>query len=83
MEYVMDLERVKQLSGYEEQLIEAVEIPDDVTLEDIEKMFDAARRGLGIVNKIKDPVNKKKHASAVLSNLNKIRAAMQRVVNAM
>ena len=79
----MDLARIKQLSGYEEQLIEAVEIPDDITLEDIEKMFDAAKRGLGIVNKIKDPIQKKKHASAVLSNLNKIRGAMQRIINAM
>jgi hypothetical protein len=79
----MDMNRMTYLAGVEETLIEAVIIPDDVTLEQIEKMFDAARRGLGLVNKLKNPIDKKKHASAVLANLNKIRGALKRVVAAM
>jgi hypothetical protein len=79
----MDAERIKQLAGVEVQLIESVEIPDNVTLEQIEKMMDASRRGLGLVNKLKNNEQKKKHASAVLSNMNKIRGALQRLIAAM
>ena len=82
----MDMQRLQQLAGvtYDDiPVMEAVEIPENVSLEDIERMFDAARRGLGIVNKLKNPAERKKHASAVLSNLNKIRAALQRVINSM
>jgi hypothetical protein len=69
--------------GQSEMLIEAVEIPDNVSLDQIASMMDAAKRGLGIVNKMKNPVDKKKHASAVLSNMNKIRSALQRVISSM
>jgi len=81
--YIMDTDRFMQLAGLDMPLIEAVEIPEDVTFEQIEKMMDAAKRGLGLVNKLKSGEQKKKHASAVLSNMNKIRGALRRLIAAM
>jgi sulfur carrier protein ThiS len=61
------------------ELIEATEIPENVTVEDILKMHDAARRAIALLNRIKDPVQRKKHASAVFKNLNKIKAMLMRL----
>lgn len=54
---------------------------DDMTvvidlLDNTMKQFNAAKRGLGIANKLTGP-DKRKHASKVLSNMNKIRAAIR------
>lgn len=59
---------------------EAVEIPVDVSMEKLESMFDAAKRALSLANKFKDPADKKKHLSQVMSGLNKIRNAVQRMI---
>lgn len=41
--------------------------------------FTAARKGMGIVNKLKNPAERKKHASKVMSNINKLRGLMNRL----
>jgi hypothetical protein len=82
----MDTSRLTQLAGIDNDqynVMEAVDIPENVSLEQIEQMLDAAKRGLGIANKLKKPSEKKKHASAVMSNLNKIRGALQGIINAL
>ena len=61
-------------------LQEAVVIPADITIDRIITMFDAGKRALSLVNTIKDPIQKRKHLSAVFTNLNKIRAAMARLL---
>ena len=45
-------------------------------------MFDAARRALGLVNKLEDGETKQRHKSRVFSNLNKLRAASNRILKA-
>ncbi|MNC37149.1 hypothetical protein D3C75_857040 [compost metagenome] len=50
------------------------------TIEEFSRRFDAARRALSIVNKIRDPEQKKKHASRVLSNMNVIRHYLNTLV---
>ena len=47
---------------------------------ELEKLLDAAKRGLGLANKLKNPAEKKKHLSRILGNLNKIRAALKREI---
>lgn len=49
----------------------------DVTA--LEKQIEAARKGLGIVNKLKAGPDKVKHAARVMSNLNKLRAKLKKL----
>lgn len=86
----MDLTRMKQLAGLpqeepgvNEMLNEATIIDPSMGLEEIAAMMDGARRGLGIANKLTDPVMKKKHLRAIFINMNKIRAALARALRDM
>lgn len=80
----MDIERMKDLAGVDSELLtEVVEIPENVSLEQLETMLDAAKKGLGLANKLKNVNDKKKHMSATLTNLNKIRGALQRMINSL
>lgn len=45
----------------------------EATLEEMTRRFDAARRALGLVNKLQDGPTKKKHASRVLAQMNTFR----------
>lgn len=56
---------------------------DDMDISEIERRMEAASRGLSIVNRIKDPEYRKKHASRVLSNMNTIRAALNYMIRQM
>lgn len=62
-------------------------LPSDMPLEDmidtLEKRLAAAKRGLGLANRMKNPIQKKKHTGAVLGNLNSIRGQLTRVINQM
>ncbi len=68
------------------ELFETVE-PVDPTiaieeqLEILEQRMSAAKRGLGFANKLKNPAQKKKHMALVLTNLNKIRGSLTRVID--
>lgn len=86
----MDMDRIKQLAGVQPSKIvlnekeffdEAVEIPGDITFDHLEMMMDAARRALGLANKLRDPMEKRRHLSRVMTGLNKIRAALNRMIN--
>lgn len=59
-------------------LDEMAVIPDTADLETVAAMLDAAKRGLGLANRISDPIMRKKHVRAVFINLNKIRAALSK-----
>jgi len=54
---------------------------EDMTdvLDRISKQFDAAKKGLGLANKLPKGESRKKHASRIMGNLNTIRAALRRV----
>jgi hypothetical protein len=67
---------------------EAVQpLPTDMPIEDmieaLEKRLAAAKRGLGFANRMKNPIQKKKHTRAVMGNLNSIRAQLTKVINQM
>jgi len=76
----MKINRLQQLAGLPEHqydmLNEATVIPGDASLEQIEAMLDAAKRGIGMANRLQNPEDKKKHLRAIFTNLNKIRAAL-------
>jgi hypothetical protein len=84
---------MKQLAGMPQEevasgaaaqmLNEATVIDDTMGLEQIASMMDGARRGLGIANRITDPDMKKKHVRAIFINMNKIRAALARILRSM
>jgi hypothetical protein len=87
----MDITRIKNLAGIDlpkteadtnMMLNEALVIPPDAGVEQIAAMFDAARRAMSLVHKLKNPVDRKKHMSSVFVNMNKIRAALQRAMDA-
>lgn len=59
-------------------LQETTVIPETTDLETIAGMLDAARRGLGLANRLRDATQRKRHVRAVFINMNKIRAAMAR-----
>lgn len=48
----------------------------DQTIEEISRRFEAARRALGLVNKLSDGPTKKRHAARVMANMNIIRNYM-------
>lgn len=50
-----------------------------MNLDQLAKGFDAAKRGLGLANKLKNPADKKKHLSRIMGNMNKLRAALKRM----
>jgi hypothetical protein len=56
------------------ELQEDVAIPADVTINDVMKMFDAAKKAVGLMNRLKNPSDRKRHATAIFRNMNKIRA---------
>lgn len=64
-----------ELSTPIEELEEATMI-DDASMLEINSMLDAAKRGIGLVNKLRDKAQRKKHASAVLTNMNKLRTML-------
>lgn len=81
----MELNRMKELAGvaisepeHNIMLNEMAVISTDATIDQVAAMLDAAKRGLGFANKLRNPADKKKHVRAVFINLNKIRAALSR-----
>lgn len=87
----MDTQRIKQLAGLQstpepqsrQRLLETVQLSGDETLETLQQRLDACKRALGIANTLEDPLDRKKWVKAVFVNLNKIRGALQRIINSM
>lgn len=61
-----------------ENIVEYVDI-EGRSIDDLVMMLDAAKRGLGLANRLSGS-SRKKHMSRVLGNLNRIRAALQRAI---
>jgi hypothetical protein len=62
-----------------DEINEATVIPENVTVDEILKMHDAARKGIAILNRIKDPAQRKRHASNIFKNLNRIKAMLMKL----
>lgn len=52
----------------------------DATISEFARRYEAARRALGLVNKLSDGPTKKKHASRVLSQMNVIRSYLNTLI---
>lgn len=63
----------------EDILQEDVAFSQDVTISDVLKAFDAAKRAVSIMNRLKNLSEKKKHASAIFKNMNRIRGMIMRL----
>lgn len=88
----MDIARTRQLAGIApskgettlyRELTEVVEIPQDVSMEELSKRMDACKRALSIATTMQNPEDKKKWVSACFVNLNKVRGALQRMMKTM
>ena len=85
------IDRLKQLAGIQltesdlllQQLSEVVQLEGDLSLDDVQRRMDACKRALGIANTLPDPADKKKWVIAVFVNMNKIRAALSRIIKTM
>jgi hypothetical protein len=62
-----------------QDLDEATVFPEDVTISEVMKMFDGAKKAVGLMNKLKNPADRKRHASAIFKNLNRIRAMIMKL----
>ena len=60
-------------------LTEDVGVELDTDMAELQQQFAAARKGLGLVNKLSYGPSKLKHTKRVMSNLNKIRAKLRRL----
>lgn len=62
-------------------------LPNDMepeqAIEVLEQRLAAAKRGLGFANRMKNPVQQKKHKAAVLKNLNIIRGQLTALISQM
>ena len=75
------------------EIYEAVDIPDisdkssytDLMdmMDEASKRFAASRKALGLVNKLKNTEDRRKHRKMVMSNMNKLRGLVQRIYKQM
>jgi hypothetical protein len=56
---------------------------EGVPMEELEARLDAAKRGLSIAHRLRNPLEKKMHFSRILSNLNRIRGTLQNAIKNM
>lgn len=81
----MDDARLRQLAGLAQKqdncftILETVEFGPDPSIDDLIRMMDAAKRAMSIAHRLTDPVQKRRHFSKILTGMNKIRAALQRM----
>jgi hypothetical protein len=77
---IMDLTRIKHLAGItESQLDEIVDTTELVDLDDVQRRLTHCKKALSIANTLPDPADRKKWKGAALSNLNRVRAALNRI----
>lgn len=53
---------------------------EEIPVEELQKRLEASIRALGIANKVRDPEQKKRHLSRIMSNMNTIRNAVQHML---
>lgn len=86
----MNIDRMKDLAGipvHEETklyrtLTEVVELPDNISMDELATRLDHCKKALSLANKLPDPADKKRWLSACFVNLNKVRASLQRMIAA-
>jgi len=71
---------LKELLTHEVMVNESEENTLNQILNDAERRIEAARRGLSLASKLKDPAQRKEHVGRMLGHLNRTRALLDRVV---
>jgi len=85
----MDQARLLQLAGVTsketqlDEILREAAVIEGRSLEELQMMLDAAKRGIGVANTLQDPIRKKYHLGKIFSNLNRIRAALGRMIKEM
>lgn len=87
MENAVDYDQLWEELGDAAELVESllnegVDVDVQAALDEVIKQMEAAKRGLGIVNKLEPGEYRRKHASRVMSNMNQIRARMRQIQKA-
>lgn len=76
----MDLNRIKKLAGIQESMLdEVVDSSELVDLDDVQRRLVHCKKALSIANTLPDPQDRKKWKGVALANLNRVRAALQRI----
>ena len=73
LEEKAEMLKTRRDSLLKEGLISDHNGPLEAKFDETAKRLEAARRGLGLANTLKDPVERRKHKSRILGNLNRIR----------
>lgn len=77
----MDLQRMQKLAGINESILsEIVSKEDLVDLDDVTRRLEHCKRAMAIASSLPDPADRKKWKSAAMANLNRVRAALNRIV---
>ena len=74
------LEIETNLESYRSLLTESADV--NALFDETSSMLAAAKRGLGISNKLKDPDSRKKNRSRIMGTLNKLRAQLGKIAKA-
>lgn len=69
-----------RLKLYKGLLVESADT--DNLFDETARMLAAAKRGLGIANKLKKPEDRKKNRSRIMGTMNKLRAQLKRIEQA-
>ncbi len=96
MSIFKQINELSNIDLFEQQLQENIrELEEDVTdtnlpigertrdnrIAELSTRLDAAKRGLGLANKLKNAAEKKQHLSRIMGNLNRLRGALQRIID--
>ena len=65
---------------YEALLVESTDT--DNMFDETARMLDAAKRGLGIANRLKTPEDRKKHRSRIMTTMNHLRSQLRNIEQA-
>lgn len=65
----------------EDTIFEATQFKGDESIKEIYAMLDAAKKAIGLINKLKVKADRKKHASEVFKNLNRIRTVLIKMID--
>ncbi len=77
---------IRTLENYHSMIAEGVTdlsaAPDDLMgmFDEASKRFEAARRGIGLTNKLPPGPERAQHRSRIMGNLNRLRALVDRIV---
>ncbi len=78
----MDIKRLQKLAGLDESILNEIVGKEELTdLDDVQRRLAHCKKAISIANTLPDPADRKKWKGAALGNLNRVRAALNRIVS--